>query len=77
MFMQSNAVFFLQKILHDTYHPPLDKIRPISPTNPKRQIYIEVSPKISGRQLMKRNTSDIPKGLSFLFRFVKEVTLKG
>ncbi len=38
----------LEKILHDTYQPPLDKIRPISPTNPKRQIYIDAAQKYLG-----------------------------
>ena len=38
----------LEKILHDTYQPPLDKIRPISPTNSNRQIYIDAAQKYLG-----------------------------
>lgn len=29
----------LEQLLHDTYNPPLNKVRPISPTNPKLPIY--------------------------------------
>lgn len=29
----------LEQLLHDTYNPPLNKIRPINPSNPKLPIY--------------------------------------
>jgi hypothetical protein len=38
----------LEQLLHDTYQPPLNKIRPISPTNPNRQTYIDAAQKYLG-----------------------------
>jgi hypothetical protein len=29
----------LEQLLHDTYQPPLNRVRPISPTNPKLPLY--------------------------------------
>ena len=33
----------LEQVLHDTYNPPLNKIRPISPDNPNRQKYMDAA----------------------------------
>jgi hypothetical protein len=33
----------LEQMLHDVYQPPLNKIRPISPTNPNRQSYLDAA----------------------------------
>jgi len=33
----------LEQILHDTYNPPLDKIRPISPRNPNLDTYLDAA----------------------------------
>ena len=33
----------LEQLLHDMYNPPLNKIRPISPTNPNRQQYLDAA----------------------------------
>ena len=33
----------LEQLLHDTYNPPLNKIRPISPTNPNLQSYLDAA----------------------------------
>jgi hypothetical protein len=35
-----------EQIIHDEYDPPLDKINPISPTNPKREEYIKAGSKL-------------------------------
>jgi hypothetical protein len=29
----------LEQLLHDTYQPPLKRVRPISPTNPNLPLY--------------------------------------
>jgi hypothetical protein len=33
----------LEQMLHDLHKPPLDYIKPISPTNPRRNIYLEAA----------------------------------
>ena len=33
----------LEQMLHDTYNPPLNKIRPISPSNPNLQGYLDAA----------------------------------
>ncbi|MBW0298147.1 hypothetical protein [Shewanella xiamenensis] len=33
----------LEQMLHDKYQPPLNKIRPISPTNPKIDEYMDAA----------------------------------
>ena len=37
-----------EQILHDEHKPPLDKIRPISPKNPRRDEYLEAARKYLG-----------------------------
>jgi len=37
-----------EQILHDEHKPPLDKIRPISPKNPRRDEYLEAARKYMG-----------------------------
>jgi hypothetical protein len=32
-----------EQILHDRYHPPLDKINPINPKSPRRQFYLDAA----------------------------------
>jgi len=33
----------LEQLLHEQYGPPLNKINPISPTNPNRQLYLDAA----------------------------------
>jgi hypothetical protein len=33
----------LEQLLHDTYNPPLNKVRPISPNNPNLQKYLDAA----------------------------------
>ena len=33
----------LEQMLHDQFNPPLDKINPISPTNPNRGSYLDAA----------------------------------
>lgn len=33
----------LEQLLHETHNPPLNKISPISPTNPNRQTYLDAA----------------------------------
>jgi hypothetical protein len=33
----------LEQLLHDMYQPPLNKVRPISPTNPNLQEYLDAA----------------------------------
>ena len=33
----------LEQLLHDTYNPPLNKIRPISPANPRLPDYLDAA----------------------------------
>ena len=39
----------LEELLHDRYNPPLNKIRPISPTNPNYQKYLDAARDFLGR----------------------------
>ncbi len=32
-----------EQMLHDQYQPPMNKIRPISPRNPRRQHYLDAA----------------------------------
>jgi hypothetical protein len=32
-----------EQMLHDAYNPPLDKIRPISPDNPRQDHYLKAA----------------------------------
>ena len=47
-----NARRGLEQMLHDKHQPPLDKINPIAPTNPKKGTYIEAALKFL-RRLIK------------------------
>jgi len=39
-----------EQVLHDKYKPPMNKIRPISPRNPKRQKYLDAAKKLDKQQ---------------------------
>ena len=39
----------LEQILHDWYNPPLDRIRPISPRNPRLPDYMDAAEEHLGR----------------------------
>ncbi|MBA4387845.1 MAG: hypothetical protein C0404_07680 [Verrucomicrobia bacterium] len=38
----------LEQVLHDTFQPPLNKVRPISPQNPNLQEYLDAAKKYLG-----------------------------
>jgi hypothetical protein len=38
----------LEQMLHDQFSPPLDKINPISPTNPNRGAYMDAADSFVG-----------------------------
>jgi uncharacterized protein with von Willebrand factor type A (vWA) domain len=40
----------LEQILHDTHHPPLNKIRPIDPKNPRYDEYMEAAKRFLERE---------------------------
>jgi len=40
----------LEQLLHDTYTPPLDRIRPIRPDNPNLQEYVDAARDFLRRQ---------------------------
>lgn len=42
-----------EQIVHDEHNPPLNKIRPISPKNPRREDYLE-----AGRRLVEKQKGD-------------------
>jgi hypothetical protein len=35
-----------EQVLHDLHRPPLDKINPIDPKNPRRQFYLDAAAKL-------------------------------
>jgi len=40
----------LEQVLHDTHNPPLNRIRPIRPDNPRRQEYLDAAQEYLRRQ---------------------------
>lgn len=38
-----------EQVIHDTHKPPLNKVNPISPTNPRRQDYLDAAKKLENR----------------------------